>query len=127
MVKVFVKDPEYLRYFNLVKQLQGNPHVPKVRGNFMKVGTEGYVVRLEPLTPLANPHDPVFKRYISPKLQPYMDNLLEEENLDFLQRYHPKLYALFMAIFSMTTEIDWHEGNLMKRGDTLVVTDPLAT
>src|SRR3954466_5504626 len=36
MVKVFVKDPEYLRYFNLVKQLQGNPHVPKVRGNFMK-------------------------------------------------------------------------------------------
>jgi hypothetical protein len=127
MVKVFVRDPEYLRYFNLVKSMQGNPHVPRVRGKFMKVGTEGYVVRLEPLTSLDSAQDPIFKKYVHPSLPPTMDSLLDERNIDYLEKKFPALMELFYEIFGLSTTLDWHDGNLMKRGNTLVITDPIAT
>jgi hypothetical protein len=126
MVKIFVNDPEYLRYFKLVKQLQANPHVPKVRGNPVEVGDQGYVVRLEPLIPLDGPTDAIFKHYVDPRLQPTFDNLLSQDNMEFLQKNHPQFLDLFDDITDLSSELDWHDGNLMKRGNTLVITDPLA-
>lgn len=127
MVKVFVNDPAYLSYFKLVRDNQNLENVPKVRGKFMPVGTKAYAVRLEPLEEINGEADPIFKRYVDPMLEPEFSNLLDERNHDFLKEHHPEFFDLIDAITDIDSTLDWHTGNLLKRGNTLVISDPIAT
>jgi hypothetical protein len=115
-----------MKYFNIMRKEQGNPHVPKVRGKFMPIGDQGYAVRIEKLEPISGVSDPVFRKYIDPHLPGSFSYLLDEENFTFLQENWPQLYDLMMEVFDITNELDWHTGNIMKRGDTMVIIDPLA-
>lgn len=127
VVKVFVADTAYAEYFNIIKHNQSNPHVPKVRGNFMRVGDRGYAVRLEKLDPLFNQKDPIFSKYIDPRLPQAFPVIMYRENEPHLKRFWPKLYDLIQQIKGIGgVELDWHVRNVMSRGDTLVITDPVA-
>jgi hypothetical protein len=127
VVKVFVNDSGYSNYFALMKKLQGNPHVPKVRGNIMKFGDRGGAVRMEPLTPLSGPRDPILRKYVDPMLY-FTDiyDIITPRNLPFLEEKYPDLLEVIHGMGKIFGKKDWHEHNLMKRGDTLVVTDPVA-
>jgi hypothetical protein len=126
VVKVFMRDSEYLKYFMYVKDHQDNPHVPKVRGKTMRVGTEGLAVRMEPLTPLQGDYDPLIRKYIDPKLPFNIDYLLAPDNTEWLAAHYPYFLKLIQDIFELSDTLDWHSANLMKRGNVLVITDPLA-
>lgn len=127
IVKVFVNDPAYLSYLKLVRDNQNLENLPKVRGKFMPIGNEAYAVRLEPLEELSGEDDPIFKHYVDPYIEPEFNNLLDERNHDFLKEHHPEFFDLIDAITDIDPHLDWHTGNLMKRGNTLVITDPIAT
>ena len=134
VVKVFIGDSLYLQYFMLViKPNQNNPHVPKVRGKTMRVADEGYAVRLEQLTPLTSPEDPVLDKYLDPRFskkrnafETSIGLLFSKENLPFLRENWPELAEILKGIYRISIMTDFNSRNVMKRGDTIVITDPLA-
>lgn len=124
VAKVFVNDNSYLKYFNYIKQNQSNPHVPKVRGKAVRIGNNAYVVRMEPLERVSST-DPVLRKYIDPKLPLSVHSLIVDSNFPFLEEHHPELANLLGDVLRMTEGVpDIHNENVMKRGDTLVITDP---
>lgn len=127
IVKVFHNDKGYAHYLDYVKSHQSNPHVPKVIGKERQVNKDTSVVRLEKLLPITNGNDPMFRKYINPELPVNFYNIFENpDNLPFLQEHWPQLYKLLQDISGMTGLEDLGIKNVMQRGDTLVITDPLA-
>lgn len=127
VVKIFVNDTAYAEYFTIMKENQGNPHVPKIRGNFMHVGDVGFAVRLEKLEQVHNIRDPVFAQYIAPGLPRTMHTIIREDNEPFLQENWPQLLSLIQQIKAVDfAHMDWASRNVMTRGTTLVITDPIS-
>jgi len=129
VLKIFMDDPYYLRYLQIIKANKDNPHVPRIFGNPVKITPMVNAVRLEKLTPLTGESDPILKKYVDPELPPELMYALdiEGENQEFAEEHHPKLVQLMQAlepIFSSRGDSDLHHENVMKRGDTLVIIDP---
>lgn len=127
VVKVFHNDNAYRHYFQYVKRNQNNPHVPKVRGGIITLNDRSHAVRLERLEPLSGPTDPILKKYIDPTLDPYIENLDNEQNYTFLMRKWPELYHAMLDADMMGGRVDIKYDNVMKRGNTLVLSDPVAS
>jgi hypothetical protein len=136
--KIFYDDPDYFKYFNWARQRQNNPHVPKIKGKYIKINNKTYAVRMEKLEPLSS-FNSVLKQYIDPELQSKsrldisnyddIDKLSLYSNLKFLKENFPDLYDIIhyvTANFPLMSQ-DLHGGNIMLRDDTIVITDPVAT
>lgn len=146
VVKVF-SDESYKVWYKIAKENQDNPHVPKFRGFPVKLVDGLWAVRIEKLSSLTSEDirkisfiadwvafhaknsygiatanlrsmiispskvDLIRKNYITDDLeQLLLDILLELSFYDNQAKY----------------VIDLHSGNFMKRGETLVLIDPLA-
>lgn len=136
--KIFYNDPDYFKYFNWATQHQNNPHVPKIKGKYIKINDKTYAVRMEKLEPLPS-IDVAIEKYIDPDLQSKsklnmsyysnIDKLSIYTNLPFLKENFPDLYDVINYVktnFSLMSQ-DFHGGNVMLRDDTIVITDPVAT
>lgn len=136
--KIFYDDPDYFTYFNWARQHQNNPHVPKIKGKYIKINNKTYAVRMEKLEPLHGNYD-VIKKYIDPELQSKtklnianysnVDKLSLYTNLSFLKQNYPELYEVIDYVksnFSLISQ-DLHGGNIMLRDEVIVITDPVAT
>lgn len=136
--KIFYDDPDYFKYFNWAKQHQDNPHVPKIKGKYIKINNKTYAVRMEKLEPLTSV-DTTIKKYVDPNLQAKsklnishydnIDKLSLYSNLEFLKENFPDLYDVINYVktnFPLISQ-DLHGGNIMLRNDTIVITDPVAT
>lgn len=128
VIKMFANDPAYMRYFNWARQNQDNPHVPKIRGKFIKIANDVYAIRMEKLIQLPQYNDPMFVDYVSPELKHRtLGYIFDPKNYDYLKENYPKLYEVIAAINSMVKYTDIHSENVMMRKDgTLVITDPMA-
>ncbi len=136
--KIFYNDPDYFKYFNWAKEHQNNPHVPKIKGKYIKINDKTYAVRMEKLEPLPS-FDTVLEKYIDPDLQSKtkikinyyrnIDKLPLFTNLPYLKQNFPELYEVINYITSNFTLLsqDLHGGNVMLRDETIVLTDPVAT
>jgi len=125
--KVFVDDRGYEKFLKVIRKNQNNPHVPKVRGRPINIGKNSHAIRMELLQELDGENDPILKKYIAPSIEPkrgysLFDYLDSDENSDYLEEHWPELDF----IIGYSGE-DWNSSNVMKRGDTLVVTDPWAS
>lgn len=126
VAKIFYDDDGYSKYLELMQNSQDNPHVPKLRGKQMSITDKANVVRIEKLQKVAGVTDPIFKQYVDPSLPPTHGNLFDNpKNYDFLQENWPELWELLLQIKMYGRADDISTNNVMKRGNTLVITDPI--
>lgn len=102
VIKLFMKDTAYLLWLNFCKMHPNNPYCPKIRGKVVRLGDNFMAVRLEKLENGGNP-DQIYNM-----AQRGDKDAIEIVN--FLNKYQNLL--------------DMHSGNVMMRGDQLVITDP---
>jgi hypothetical protein len=71
----------------------------------------------------------VFSKYIDPNIQNRgWEEIFDEENEGFLKEHWPDLDAAFETILRLSQyngDDDLNLSNIMKRGDSLVITDPV--
>lgn len=129
VLKIFMDDPYYLTYLKIMQANQKNPHVPKIIGRPVKITPTVNAVRLEKLTPLTSDSDPIFKKYVDPRLPANLWNAVDiyDSNKEFAEKNQPQWVQLLKAIdpvIGKRGDIDLNVENVMKRGETLVLLDP---
>lgn len=126
VVKLSHSDRGYRKYLEFVRANANNPHVPKVRGLGVRLRPDIYAIRIENLEPLTSWKDPFLRKYVSPELPADFDSLFHPRNEEFLKTNHPELRKVIDYIERTAFENDLNWTNVMRRGDTLVITDPFA-
>jgi hypothetical protein len=133
VLKVFsAKNALWIEYFHYIRQHQDNPHVPQIKGGLVKLSGSAFAVRMEKLTPLKSLKDPIIRQYIDPAIyNSSMDfwDIFRDENNQFLTKNFPALPKLIEDVWEIAKiNGDWdlhNEENIMKRGNTIVITDPI--
>jgi hypothetical protein len=131
----------YRAYAEWARRHQANPFVPKV-GKVIKIpGTDHiYANKIEILKPLENSNDPKLKKYIDRELVNKEQLTTKDEYNPFYaelesQYFRQALKSLYFSDKNFKQVIDFvykfasldlHSGNVMWRGDQLVITDPVA-
>jgi hypothetical protein len=125
--KIFTGDPAYRSWLGYVAANQGNEHVPKLRGNPFKIRSGTYAIRMEKLKPLPDNYtdDPLIDAVMFGGLP-----LTQKSESTLTDLGHPDLVAVLKAImkiayYDRNYDTDLHRYNVMMRGNTLVITDPL--
>lgn len=134
VLKVFsATDRAYLAFVKLVMD-NPNPHFPKFIGKIVKVTNDYYAIRMEPLQKWQS-YNETFTRLIrgyietgafpNPEIIPAA--VKGQEYLD----QHPEFKVACDLIRGIARanpnfKVDLHGENVMQRGDTLVIIDPLA-
>ncbi len=131
VLKVFsAKDKAYLDFIALAQNHSDNPHFPKFFGKVVPVTPAYSAVRMEPLTPYR--HDPVtIDDYL--RLRDYHGEpssylmLRREDSIEFMEFYPRLREACDLIIDHLLTkyERDIRRDNIMRRGETLVMIDPV--
>jgi len=128
VLKVFV-DENYKNWLNAVLKYQDNPYLPKIRGKFIKLNKEATAARIEKLQPLSGDMDPIFAQYVPDEVEPSLENFLYDDGAYYYQQKNfPELgqaFKLALKTRAPGRELDLNKSNFMKRGNTLVLTDPL--
>lgn len=124
--KIFSKDPAYLAWLEYVAAHQNNEHVPKLRGKPFKINNDTFAIRMEKLTDLpGNWRQNVFLDAIVGGVP-----LRKHVTTTLIDAGHPDLLEVLSAINDIayvkrTHTADLHAYNVMMRGNTPVITDPL--
>lgn len=121
--KVFNRDPAYLYFLKYAMAHQSNPHLPKIRG-LIKIDDNTYVVRMEKLTQIpmgSEPANSLLKQIHM--MDSYGD--LSDKQVEWIKNTLPGVHQFFMSFPLSGYEYDIHYENLMMRGNTIVITDPL--
>lgn len=144
VLKIFqVKDHAYLNFVKMAQQ-HNNPHFPKFRGKPMRITPEYYAIRMETLSDWSANSASILDRalvHISgitddlPDWRHIFDAPYDEETKRalkvFFQRWPKFLDALILLQeFEQTQQgvhFDLHFENIMKRGNTPVITDPFSS
>lgn len=127
VIKIFSQDTGYLKYVQYCLQHQDNPHVPKFRGKIIRISGDTYAVRIEVLQP--------YQQGINYEADYAAHQLIQYDTMfgglaqhPDIEAYSPELKQLFVDLanlFGATTLTDLHKTNIMMRGNTLVITDPV--
>lgn len=121
--KIFNDDEGYLFFYNYSRQNQNNPHVPKVKGKPLPITPNTFLVRIEKLQELP-------PKMYSSELVDIITSIdwaeeftIEKQNI--LKKKYPTILPIITDIVNSGYSIDFNQNNLMARGNTLVITDPL--
>jgi hypothetical protein len=129
ILKIFTEHTGGVDWLKYVVANQNNPFLPRVYGKMWRISPTAYAVRMERLTPFTSKTDPVFAKYIDPELNSRSwEEIFWPENEDFLKEHWPDLLAAFETILDLSSyngDDDLNLSNIMKRGDSLVITDPV--
>jgi len=130
VLKIFTQDtPGSIEWLEYVVANQNNPFLPRVYGKMWRISHTAYAIRMERLMPFKSKTDPVFAKYIDPELQSrHWEEIFVEENTEFLEANWPDLAAAFETILDLSQyngDDDLNLSNIMKRGNSLVITDPV--
>jgi len=126
-------DRAYARYVRMCMS-NPNPHFPKFRGSFMRVNDNYNAIRMEKLSPVVRTRDmydmvSVLESYIwhSAKLLSWPANLERDiQAMYVLEQTQPGITEACDLIATLPkVKIDMHLGNIMMRGKTIVITDPV--
>lgn len=126
------RDRSYLDFIALARAHSTNPHFPRFYGKLVRVTPEYYGVRMEPLKPYR--HDPTtIADYLT--LRDYQGNpnsylsMRRDDAFEFMEEYPDLRAACDLIIDNLLTKYphDIKQDNLMLRGNTIVITDPVKT
>ena len=130
MFKLWSHDPAYLWWITWAAKHQDNPNVPRVKGLPVKIAPETYVVRLEKLRGLVPREGNLSKGY--DRLAYLVDRIesvddLSKEDLQWIRSEYPGVYDILRVIQRAGSDfvVDLHGDNIMLRGQTPVITDPV--
>ncbi len=122
--KLFANDAAYLAWINYVAKNQSNEHVPKLKGKPFRINDKVFAVRMEKLSPMPGYDNPLLDNIA-------YGGITKDAKEKFKELGHPDLIPVMDAIYAMSHDLtkDWrvdmHGGNILMRGDTPVITDPL--
>ena len=131
------RDKAYQAFVNLAIQ-NPNIHFPKFKGKMMKITDNYYAIRMEKLTPIAgisgSPRDrgiiKLMIEYITRKEDDPFRPFPDQRQMDVLEKLQPGITAACDVIVELLkhndAEVDLHLGNVMMRGNTYVITDPVS-
>lgn len=127
--KIFNNDLMYLKYLRWVKLNQNNPHVPKIKGNLIKINNQTFLIRMEKLDKLSLPRDTNLSRLVSILSKSTNvrnpDHMPEEDQM-FLEDHYPDMMDVLRSISTIrNATIDIHDENIMMRGNVPVLVDPV--
>ena len=130
MFKLWSHDPAYLWWITWAAKHQDNPNVPRVKGLPMRIAKDTYVVRLEKLRGLVRRDGNLSKGY--DRLAYLVDRIesvddLSKEDLQWIRSEYPGVYDILRVIQRAGSDfvVDLHGDNIMLRGQTPVITDPV--
>ena len=134
VLKVFeYQNTDWIKFANWAMQHQDNPFVPKFIGKIRKISPSAYAVRMELLEPIKD--SSFYNQYVAPEIQQikknnYVDwsDVFWDKNEEFLQQNYPQLFQIIDFLNNLRTDsgdLDLHANNFMRRGNTLVITDPV--
>ena len=129
VLKIFQEDYGYESYINIIHKNKGNPHVPVLYGKGMpvKITPKVSAIRMEKLQPIT---EKAIASYLAPDYEynfsATIEDIFSEENEEYLMTNFPDLYKLEKQIARSNANWDMHEGNVMLRGNVMVIIDPLA-
>lgn len=137
------RDAAYRRFLN-VAITESNSHFPQFRGKLIKVASEYYAIRMEMLSYL-KPSGPGWtdRTELCRALSQYIiacwnkdnpDSASEIKNpsshdIDAIEKHQPGIKQACQSIASIlrrVNELDLHSDNVMMRGDTIVIIDPVS-
>jgi hypothetical protein len=129
--KIFTRDPAYLEWLGYVTANRGNEHVPKLRGKPFKINNDTFAVRMEKLSPLPDNYhdDPLIDAVMWGGVPP-----TSQSKRTITDAGHTDLLSVLSAINNIAYGgnshtkdygADLHRFNVMLRGNTLVITDPV--
>lgn len=129
VIKIFVRDPSYLKYVKYCLKNQDNPHVPRLRGGLIPLGNGTYAVRIERLEPWKPDHSNHEVAMIGHELTTGFKTFIEHARNSTIEEYSSDLHRLFQDlsdIFGKGHPADLNQTNIMVRnGNTIVITDPV--
>jgi hypothetical protein len=127
VIKIYDPDPGYEKYLKYVVANQTNPHVPKLRGRPVRLGSSIRIVRIEKLSPVKTPeqHDVYEKirNYVDDFGKDYAYSIINQKIVDGM---FPKIGPLLQELSANKQILDLGKQNVMFRGDIPVITDPYA-
>lgn len=153
VLKVFGKDPGYLKWVAFCRSNPGNPYLPKFNSKPIRVKDEVFGIRMEQLEKNSDPtvayllgglaqyYEELIVRRIQDGPKPAADAApWLNHSLSFLRMAAPKLgihlpgwetdehlAVVLKFLHTFGDEVDLGEAsNVMRRGDQIVITDPLA-
>lgn len=124
--KIFTGDPAYKRYLDYVIRNQSNPYVPKIKGGIIRINQNTFAVRMEKLTPMPN----AIPRKVA-DLYWRLRNInrasdLNRKDLEWMQKNYPEILPILDALSRVSGDrLDIHHKNMMMRGKTPVLVDPV--
>lgn len=135
VAKIMREDPCWMAFAYHCRANRTNPHLPKI-GKLIQVSAMGvYVVFMEALDPLPpERYDFDMKSFLYtradyniPALRGRDPQEIEQAAAAF-EAANPLLAKTLVDITKLGTDcaVDLHDGNMMLRGDTIVIIDPLA-
>lgn len=141
VIKVFAtRDSAYAKFVELA-QTNPNPHFPKFKGNLIKVTKDYYAVQIENLSPMPKTPSNYGSGILSSSTIGYALNdytrMLHglgptwipankiDTIMDDLEQHQPGIKQACKLISDLPFIPDIHEKNIMLRGKTIVITDPL--
>lgn len=132
---VHKKDVAYLAFVKLALENQNNPHFPRFSSSLIRLNDDYKAVRMERLTPGKGAEDN-YRGFIAYGLDLYfarkgnwnsMVDHAKESIRNAFERNPDLQEACDLMIKSLSQYVnDLHPGNVMFRGGTLVITDPVA-
>lgn len=134
VVKLFsALDTSYLAFIALA-QTHPSPHFPKFIGKVVRVTDDYYAVRTEPLTPYRG-DSTLIDRYIRYRDAKWEDPqgltaMQFDDAVEFMEEHPTLRVACDLLKDHLLTNpefrTDLHNGNIMMRGSTMVLSDPVA-
>lgn len=126
--KIIHDDEGYIHYFNYAKKNQHNPNVPKIKGGVMKLTSDSYsgtlyLVRIEKLQHMPNSYNRNDLIQLITGIE-FSDDLTPDIEQKIAKVY-PGIVDIIKDSINSGFSLDIRFDNIMLRGNTLVITDPL--
>jgi hypothetical protein len=126
--KVFKNDDAYRYYIKYAMAHQANINLPRVKGRVIKINDETYAVRLEKLSPIdkvlyLDLYAAVRAMVTSEGMIPHRETA---EFIDSFRKEYPGIYEIIGDMLKLPYRLDFTQDNIMIRGNTPVVIDPIA-
>ena len=122
-VKVFMKDTAYLKFVQFCMKNQSNPFLPKIRGKVVKINNNFMAIRIEKLQEFS---------YSDRACKEFHDMCRDPEDFldgyfNFITIHNDDKNAQSICKFLVDNKklVDIHYGNIMRRNNHPVLTDPL--
>ena len=128
--KLFHGDPAYLDFLRYAIAHQHNPHVPKFKGKPFKIDDKTYAIRMEKLYEWTSYFDLMgHTKSLMHAVYSWRPPVSPEQEEVFKSRGAAGLIPVLNDLAQMCSgknyRLDLHHGNIMRRGNTMVIVDPL--